>query len=326
MLRFNGAWRFTPPLDGQWKNQSIPLEAVGDFYTLITKTTTQGNRQEILEHFKGAFCASVGSRHVWSSDEGWAETDLQNTMNFAAENAPLFIEAFYDACDSLSNINKDYFAPDAALINAVCQRHNVGYEVRPPNLILLETEIPANSDSASQNNNKVSDTVRTSSAPILALPSDTSQEFGQDGESVITVTTQRRLRVFLCHSSSDKQEVRKLYHRLCSEGIDPWLDEENLLPGQEWQQEIPKAVRNSDVVLVCLSPTAVSKAGYLQREIRYALDVADEQPEGRIFLIPIKLDDCEIPDRLARWQWVNLFDERGYERLMLALRSRSSNL
>src|SRR5262249_6077427 len=127
-------------------------------------------------------------------------------------------------------------------------------------------------------------------------------------------TTPRHLRVFLCHSSSDKSEVLKLYHRLCAEGIDPWLDEENLLPGQEWQQEIPKAVRNSDVVLICLSPTAVNKAGYLQKEIRHALDVADEQPEGRIFLIPLRLEECDIPDRLARWQWVDLFDERSYER------------
>jgi hypothetical protein len=55
------------------------------------------------------------------------------------------------------------------------------------------------------------------------------------------------LRIFLCHSSGDKPEVRNLYQRLSSDGFDPWLDEEKLLPGQKWKSEIPKAVKTSDV-------------------------------------------------------------------------------
>ena len=45
------------------------------------------------------------------------------------------------------------------------------------------------------------------------------------------MTETRKLRVFLCHSSQDKSIVRELYQRLNAEGwIDPWLDEEKLLP------------------------------------------------------------------------------------------------
>ena len=136
----------------------------------------------------------------------------------------------------------------------------------------------------------------------------------------------RSLRVFLCHSSTDKAAVRELYERLRTDGIDPWLDEENLLPGQAWEQEIPKAVRNNDIVIVCLSRTAVGKTGYVQKEIRYALDVADELPDGTIFLIPLRLEHCEIPDRLRRWHCVNLFEEKGYEKLMRALQFRAAEL
>jgi hypothetical protein len=106
----------------------------------------------------------------------------------------------------------------------------------------------------------------------------------------------------------------------------PWLDEENLLPGQDWDLEITKAVRASDAVIVCLSRSSVSKAGYIQKEIKYALDVANEQPEGAIFLIPLRLEECELPESLKRWQWVNYFDENGYSRLMRALRYRASSL
>ena len=138
--------------------------------------------------------------------------------------------------------------------------------------------------------------------------------------------TPRRLRIFLCHASGDKPAVRELYHRLRAAGFDPWLDEENLLPGQDWQLEIPQAVRSSDVVIVCLSTRAVTKAGYVQKEIRYALDVADEQPEGAIFLIPLRLEDCDVPHRLRRWHWVDLFDDRGYDRLLGALGARAESL
>ncbi len=138
--------------------------------------------------------------------------------------------------------------------------------------------------------------------------------------------TARPLRVFLCHASADKPAVRELYRRLCADGIDAWLDEENLLPGQDWQLEIPKAVRQSDVVLVCLSPRSINKEGYVQKEIRFALDVADEKPEGTIFLIPLRLEDCAVPERLGRWQWVNLFSQNGYARLMRALQVRATGL
>jgi len=108
-------------------------------------------------------------------------------------------------------------------------------------------------------------------------------------------------------------------------GIKPWLDEADLLPGQTWQLEIPKAVRASDVVIVCLSSSSSSKAGYVQKEIKYALDVADEQPEGTIFVIPLRLEDCVVPDRLSHLQWVNYYEQGGHERLIRALRSRSGN-
>ena len=136
----------------------------------------------------------------------------------------------------------------------------------------------------------------------------------------------RPLRVFLCHSSHDKPQVRSLYGRLTIVGIDPWLDEEKLLPGQDWNQEITKAVRYSDVVIVCLSRGSINKAGYVQKEIKIALDVADEQPDDTIFVIPLKLEDCEVPERLRRWQWVNYFEEKGERRLMLALESRARQL
>ncbi len=134
-----------------------------------------------------------------------------------------------------------------------------------------------------------------------------------------------RLKVFLCYAPSDKAVVKKLYDLLSHDGMDVWLDSEKLLPGQEWQHETLKAVRLADAIIVCISNKSLNHEGYLQKEIKLALDVADEKPEGIIFLIPARLEGCPIPERLKHLQWVDLFVEGGYERLLMSLQARASH-
>ena len=129
-------------------------------------------------------------------------------------------------------------------------------------------------------------------------------------------------RVFLCHSKGDKEKVREFYHRLYSDGLNPWLDEEDLLPGQIWEPEIRKAVKSSAAVLVFLSRMAVTSTGFVHKEIKLALDVADAQPEGTIFIIPVRLEDCDVPERLQHIQWVDLYLPRGYEKLLKTFRTQ----
>jgi hypothetical protein len=64
----------------------------------------------------------------------------------------------------------------------------------------------------------------------------------------------------------------------------------------------------------------------VQKEIKFALDVADEQPEGAIFIIPVKLEECDVPDRLSHWHWVSLDAIKGYEKLVAALNHRANDL
>jgi len=139
-------------------------------------------------------------------------------------------------------------------------------------------------------------------------------------------STQRPLKVFLCHASQDKPAVRKLYARLKNNGFAPWLDEEELLPGSDWREEISKAVRLCDVVIVCLSKSSITKEGYVQREIRFALDVADEKPPGVIYIIPARLELCEVPNSINNWHWVDLFERVGYDQLVRSLKKRAETL
>jgi len=118
----------------------------------------------------------------------------------------------------------------------------------------------------------------------------------------------RKLHVFLCHASQDKPVVRDLYQRLLAEDwINPWLDEERLLPGQDWNLEIEKAVESADAVIVCVSNTSVAKEGYVQKELRQVLNISLERLEGAIFVIPVRLDDCALPRQPKDQQSLHYF-------------------
>lgn len=131
----------------------------------------------------------------------------------------------------------------------------------------------------------------------------------------------RPLHVFLCHSHSDEKAVDKLVKRLIKDGVDAWLDKEELLPGQDWESKIRQAVRDSDIVIVCLS-CQFNEKGYRLKEMSIALDEVTLHPEDEIFIIPARLEECDVPERLKRWQWVDLFKSGGYERLKVALKTR----
>lgn len=135
----------------------------------------------------------------------------------------------------------------------------------------------------------------------------------------------RNLRVFLCHAQPDKPIVRALYNRLLSEGwIDPWLDEENLFPGQERNTEVDRAIESADMVIPCLSKQSLSTDGYMQRELKSAIDIARDKPENSSFIVPIRLDDCEVPRSLRPWHYVDFSSEdtreQEYSRLIQSLR------
>lgn len=138
----------------------------------------------------------------------------------------------------------------------------------------------------------------------------------------------RKLKVFLCHASQDKPVVRELYKHLAAESwIEPWLDEENLLPGMNWDTEIKRVIRGSDVIIICMSKLSVEKEGYLNKEIRRVLDISDEKLEGAIYIIPLRLDDCNPSfERLKQIHYADYFTPNAHERLLKSLRLRADTL
>jgi hypothetical protein len=130
----------------------------------------------------------------------------------------------------------------------------------------------------------------------------------------------KQIRIFLLYARGDQESVQRLYRHIVREGVDVWMDRKKILPGQDWQYEIRRAIHGSDLVIVCLSRQFNREGGYRHEELKIALKKAGSLPEGSIFIIPARLEKCELPASLGRWQRVDLFEARGYEMLMSALR------
>jgi len=125
--------------------------------------------------------------------------------------------------------------------------------------------------------------------------------------------------IFLCHAKEDIDHVKKLYQKLEKANYQPWLDEIYILPGQNWDYEIKQALKKATFILICLSEQSVVKRGYVNKEIKWALDRQDEMLTSDILIIPVKLTPCELPYSLESLQSVDLFQPNGFKHLQQAI-------
>lgn len=138
MLQFPPSWRFQAPKYPDERQNSVPAGAIDDFMRLVRIASAQGPAKPILEHFKRSFSTAIGSPYNSSSSEGWAESDLQTVMASAALNPPVFIEAFYSACESLRVQSPGLSLPDIGMINEILGRHTVAYRIRGNDLVATD--------------------------------------------------------------------------------------------------------------------------------------------------------------------------------------------
>ena len=110
----------------------------------------------------------------------------------------------------------------------------------------------------------------------------------------------RPIQIFLCHASEDKAAVLDIYDRLRASGYKPWLDKKDLPPGQLWEEQIPKAIRASDLMLTFLSKNSIPKQGYVQTEFKLTLDAWTRVPQGMIHTIPARLASIPLDSGTLR--------------------------
>ncbi len=116
--------------------------------------------------------------------------------------------------------------------------------------------------------------------------------------------------VFISYAREDLFAAERLYADLRDTGVIPWIDAHNLVGGQNWSLEISKAIKNSDFFIALFSQHSVTKKGFVQQEIREAIDVLKQIPIGKIFFIPVRLSPCTpISPIIAELHRIDLFPE-----------------
>lgn len=125
MLQMPSIWRYQSP-------GPMPPSAVNAFDGLVHTIAAQGDTWNLIELFKAKFCAGASS----SSSESWAVSDLHTMMHGAADNAPVFIAAFWDGCEEVAAAHPAIGLPGPAVVNQLLLRHGLPYEVPPPQLVL----------------------------------------------------------------------------------------------------------------------------------------------------------------------------------------------
>jgi pimeloyl-ACP methyl ester carboxylesterase len=137
---------------------------------------------------------------------------------------------------------------------------------------------------------------------------------------------------FVSYVREDSAEVDRLQRVLREAGIPVWRDKSDLWPGEDWQARIREAIIDDALVfIVCFSRNSLSKVkSYQNEELVLAVEQLRLRRTEQPWLIPVRFDDCRIPDRdlgggrrLSSLQWVDLFDDAfddGAKRLVAAIR------
>ncbi len=142
-------------------------------------------------------------------------------------------------------------------------------------------------------------------------------------------------KVFLSHAQEDKPRVKRIFSALQARGMLPWYDEQGLLAGDCWKEDVIDAIKESDFFALFLSNAAIRKRGFIQKEIREAIGEFQRRPHGLAYILPVRLDDCEVPPvrldentTLRDLQWIDVHrvDSRSVNNLAAAIWRQWSKL
>lgn len=114
------------------------------------------------------------------------------------------------------------------------------------------------------------------------------------------------IKVFISHSSADKQFVRGLAVDLSATGMQPWLDEWEILGGESIVEKVGVGIEDADLMIVVLSQHAISSR-WVENE--WQAKYWTEVNERRVAVIPVLVEECKVPTLLRTKKYVDFRDD-----------------
>ena len=137
--------------------------------------------------------------------------------------------------------------------------------------------------------------------------------------------------VFVSYVSENMEIVDRLCQDLKAHWVEVWRDRDNIALGLRWKQEIRRAIQQGAFFIACLSKEYDERdRTYMNEELTIAIEELRKHPHDRIWFIPVKLNECEIPHRdigggetLQDLQYVKLYEDwdGGIQRILKAIQS-----
>ncbi len=128
------------------------------------------------------------------------------------------------------------------------------------------------------------------------------------------------LKAFISYASEDKDQALRYYKLLKEEGVIPWIDVYDLLPGHNWEVEISKALRAANIFILLISPRSLTKRGFVQTEANEAIERLKDKLPTDIYVIPLLLEPCDIPSNIAsRLQFLDVSNAGAWEQVKASL-------
>jgi hypothetical protein len=125
--------------------------------------------------------------------------------------------------------------------------------------------------------------------------------------------------VFVSYAREDLPTVKTIIEFLTKQGVNVWVDYRCLRPGEKWAAAIERTIPSARYFLALISNQTLSKTGYVQKEVKTAWAVADQHPDSNIFIIPARLEPCEVRGtKFAELHWIDLFPDMEAELKRLA--------
>ncbi|WFU08484.1 TIR domain-containing protein [Rhizobium sp. CB3090] len=133
--------------------------------------------------------------------------------------------------------------------------------------------------------------------------------------------------IFISYASEDRPRVTPFVDYLTRAGLDTWLDVRRIKGGANWDIEIRRALDKCQIIVVFISNKSVSKRGFVQREMKLALEKAEEKLVDDIYVVPVILDsDAPYPDQLKGIQYISADDDDCNDKLLDAIRHQLDRL
>jgi hypothetical protein len=136
--------------------------------------------------------------------------------------------------------------------------------------------------------------------------------------------------VFISYVRENQRAVDELCSDLVAAGVTVWLDRDQIQPGQLWKESIRRAIQAGAFFIACFSNEYNARSeSYMNEELVLAIEELRKKSMGRQWFIPLRLSECEIPNRqigggmtLSDLQRLDLFGDRkdAVHRLVSLLR------